>query len=69
MEYFIIQKKTAPFVDGGFWCVDIIVSSSESGNLYKDRVFGRTRKELLLSVKKGETYLPKEGKVLEPINK
>lgn len=66
MEYYIIQKKTAPFVDGGFWCVDIIVSSSETGTLYKDRVFGRTKKELLLSLKKGEAYIPKQGKVLEP---
>lgn len=69
MEYYIIQKKTAPFVDGGFWCVDIIVSSSETGKLYKDRVFGGTRKELLSNLKKGEAYFPKEGKVLESIDK
>lgn len=68
MEYYIIQKKTAPFVDGGFWCVDIIISSSVTGKLYKDRIIGGTKKELLSKVKKGEVYLPEEGKLLEPIN-
>lgn len=64
MEYFIIQNKSAPYVSSGAWCVDIIVSSSETGCLYKDRIFGRTQKELL-KIKKGNTYIPKQGKILE----
>lgn len=66
MEYFIVQKKTQPYVDGGFWCIDITVSSSETGELYKDRVFG-PRKDLL-KVKKGDIHTPKSGKEMKKVN-
>lgn len=66
LEYYIIQKKTVPYIKGGFWCIDIIVSSSETGKLYKDCVFGHTKRELLSNIRKGEAYIPKQGKVLEP---
>lgn len=66
MEYYIVQKKTAPYVNGGFWCIDIIVSSSETGNLYRDRVFGRRIE--LLNIKKGDVHIPKLGKILEKVD-
>lgn len=66
MEYYTVEKKTAPYVNDGFWCIDIIVSSSETGNLYRDRVFGR-RVELL-NIKKGDVHTPKSGKILEKVD-
>lgn len=66
MEYYIIQKKTLPYVNGGFWCVDIIVASSETGKMYKDKVFGI--RKVLLKIKKGEIHIPKSDKELEEIN-
>lgn len=66
MEYYIVQKKTSPYVEGGFWCIDIIVSSSETGNMYKDKVFG-TRKELL-RIKRGNIHIPKSDKELEKVD-
>lgn len=33
MEYYIVQKKSQPYINGGFWCIDIIVSLSVTGRL------------------------------------
>lgn len=65
MGYYIVQKKSRPYVNGGFWCVDIIVSSSETGVLYKDLVYGKRIE--LEQIKKGDTYIPKYNKELEKL--
>lgn len=66
MESYIVQKKSVPYVNGGVWCVDIIISSSDTGKLYKDIVYGG-RKRDLLNIKKGDIHIPKAGKTLEKV--
>lgn len=68
MEYFIIQKKGEPYVEGGSWCLNVILYSSETGAMYKDTIIGG-RKSDFNQFKKGDVYTPKTGKVLEPYNK
>lgn len=67
MEYYIVQKVTRPYVNGGFWYIDVIVSSSKTGDLYKDKLSGRTRRQLL-QIKKGDIYTPNPGKDMEKVN-